>query len=191
MLYLKFSTLLQVCPKEDIQVFCAQCVLNHSVVSDSLQPHGPLSTRLLWPQSSPGNNTGVGCHFLLQGIFSTQESNSCLLCLLYYKWILYPTLRLILLFLFKWTCPKYVSVTWSGAGRWTSNNGGPPQQPDQFRSCPITNTLSGKHSPVDNHTYLLESQLVTLNYNSDMSSETSVLMPVSLSESTKFNQEIW
>ena len=27
----------------------------------------------------PGKNTGVGCHFLLQGIFLTQESNLCLL----------------------------------------------------------------------------------------------------------------
>ena len=31
---------------------------------------------------SPGKNTGVGCHFLLQGIFPTQGSNLCLLCLL-------------------------------------------------------------------------------------------------------------
>ena len=31
--------------------------------------------RLLWPQNSPGKNTEVGCHFLLQGIFPTQESN--------------------------------------------------------------------------------------------------------------------
>ena len=28
---------------------------------------------------SPGKNTGVGCHALLQGIFSTQGSNPCLL----------------------------------------------------------------------------------------------------------------
>ena len=27
----------------------------------------------------PGKNAGVGCHFLLQGIFSTQGSNLCLL----------------------------------------------------------------------------------------------------------------
>ena len=27
----------------------------------------------------PGKNTGVGCHFLLQGIFPTQGSNPCLL----------------------------------------------------------------------------------------------------------------
>ena len=29
--------------------------------------------------NSPGKNTGVGCHFLLQGIFLTQESNPGLL----------------------------------------------------------------------------------------------------------------
>ena len=31
---------------------------------------------------SPGKNTGVGCHFLLQGIFLTHKSNLHLLCLL-------------------------------------------------------------------------------------------------------------
>ena len=33
------------------------------------QPHGP--TRLLCPWNFPGRNTGVGYHFLLQGIFPT------------------------------------------------------------------------------------------------------------------------
>ena len=33
---------------------------------------------------SPGKNTGVGCHFLLQGIFPTQGWN---LCLLHCRWI--------------------------------------------------------------------------------------------------------
>ena len=32
----------------------------------------------------------MGCHFLLQGIFLTQELNLCLLCLLHCNWILYP-----------------------------------------------------------------------------------------------------
>ena len=31
--------------------------------------------RLLHPWDSPGKNPGVGCHFLLQGIFPTQGSN--------------------------------------------------------------------------------------------------------------------
>ena len=31
--------------------------------------------RLLYTWDSPGKNTGVGCHFLLQGIFLTQGSN--------------------------------------------------------------------------------------------------------------------
>ena len=30
------------------------------------------------PQDSPGKNTGVGCHFLLQGIFPTQGLNPSL-----------------------------------------------------------------------------------------------------------------
>ena len=33
--------------------------------------------RLLCIWDSPGKNTGVGCHALLQGIFPTQESNLC------------------------------------------------------------------------------------------------------------------
>ena len=34
---------------------------------------------------SPGKNTGVGCHAFLQGIFPTQGSNLCLLCLLHWQ----------------------------------------------------------------------------------------------------------
>ena len=36
-------------------------------------------TRLLCPWGFPGKDTGVGCHFLLQGIFLTQRLNLCLL----------------------------------------------------------------------------------------------------------------
>ena len=50
-----------------------------SVVSDPLRPQGLQPSRLLCPWDSPGRNTGVGCHFLLQGIFWTQEWNPCLL----------------------------------------------------------------------------------------------------------------
>ena len=57
-------------------------MLSHSVISDSLQPHGLLPTRLLCPWDFPGKNTEVACHFLLQRIFPTQGSYPCLLCLL-------------------------------------------------------------------------------------------------------------
>ena len=41
-------------------------------------------------RNSPGKNTVVlGCHFLLQGFFPTQELNLCLLCLLHCRQILY------------------------------------------------------------------------------------------------------
>ena len=49
-------------------------MLSHSVVSDSLRPHGPYS-----PWNSPGQNTGVGSLSLLQGIFPIQGSNPGLL----------------------------------------------------------------------------------------------------------------
>ena len=43
-----------------------------------LRPHGLQPTRLLCPWDSPGKNTGVGCHALLQGISQTWGLNSCL-----------------------------------------------------------------------------------------------------------------
>ena len=42
-------------------------------------------SRLLCPWNFPGKNTGVGCHFLLQGIFLTQGLNPCLLRLLHWQ----------------------------------------------------------------------------------------------------------
>ena len=54
---------------------------SHSIVSDSLWPHGLYS-----PWNSPGQNTGVGSHSLLQRIFPTQGSNPGLL---HCRWILY------------------------------------------------------------------------------------------------------
>ena len=41
----------------------------------SLRSHGLQPARLFCPQDFPGKNTGVGCHFLLQGIFPTQGSS--------------------------------------------------------------------------------------------------------------------
>ena len=50
-----------------------------------LQPHGLQPTRLFCPWDFLGKNTAVGCHFLLQGIFPTQELNLCLLHLLHWR----------------------------------------------------------------------------------------------------------
>ena len=55
-----------------------------SLASNSLRPCG-LQSKLLCPRDSPGKNTGVGCHFLLQGIFPNQGSNLPLLCLLHWQ----------------------------------------------------------------------------------------------------------
>ena len=48
------------------------CMLSCSVMSNSLWPHGLWPARLFCPWDSPGKNTGVGSHFLLQGIFPTK-----------------------------------------------------------------------------------------------------------------------
>ena len=48
-------------------------------MSNSLRPPGPKPAKLLCPWGSPGKNTEIGCHALLQGIFPTQGLNSCLL----------------------------------------------------------------------------------------------------------------
>ena len=53
--------------------------VSHSIMSNSLKPHGLQPTRLFCPWSSPCKNTGVGSHSLLQGIFLTQGSNPCFL----------------------------------------------------------------------------------------------------------------
>ena len=55
------------------------CVCQSLSCVDSVQQYGLQPARLLCPWDSPGKNTGVGYHSLLQGIFLTQGSNPCLL----------------------------------------------------------------------------------------------------------------
>ena len=54
---------------------------SHSVMSNSLWPHGLYS-----PWNSPGQNTGMGSHSLLQGMFPSQGLNQGLP---HCRWILY------------------------------------------------------------------------------------------------------
>ena len=61
------------------------CVCARSVVSDSLRPRGPQPARLLCPWDFSGKNTGVGSHFLLQGIFPSQGSNPHFLHLMHWQ----------------------------------------------------------------------------------------------------------
>ena len=53
-------------------------------MSDSVQPHRLQPIRLPCPWNSPGKNTGVGCHFLLQCMKAKSESKVSQSC---------PTLR--------------------------------------------------------------------------------------------------
>ena len=60
---------------------CSESESESHSVSDSLRPHGLCS-----PLNSPGQNTGVGSLYLLQGISLTQGSKPALL---HCRWILY------------------------------------------------------------------------------------------------------
>ena len=53
---------------------CCCCCEVASVVSESVRPHRWQPTRLPNPWDSPGKNTGVGCHFLLQCMKVKSES---------------------------------------------------------------------------------------------------------------------
>ena len=49
-------------------------------MSDSVRPHGQQPTRLARPWDSPGKNTGVGCHLLLQCMTVKSESEVAQSC---------------------------------------------------------------------------------------------------------------
>ena len=57
-------------------------------MSNTLWRYGLQPARQLCPWDSPGKNTGVGCHFLLLGIFPAQGSNPHLSRLLHWRRIL-------------------------------------------------------------------------------------------------------
>ena len=62
------------------KVFCWLCWCSVAPLCLTLfRPRGLQPTRLLSPGNFPSKNTGVGCHFLPQGIFPTQGSNPHLL----------------------------------------------------------------------------------------------------------------
>ena len=60
---------------------CCCCCSVTSVVSDSVWPHRRQPTRLRRPWDSPGRNTGVGYHFLLQCMKVKSESDIAQSCL--------------------------------------------------------------------------------------------------------------
>ena len=73
--------------KKEVSCVCVSMVRGCvcSVTSDSLRPQGLQLARLLCPWNFPCKNTGVGCYFLLQGIFPTKGSNPHFLHLLHWQ----------------------------------------------------------------------------------------------------------
>ena len=86
-------------------------------MSDTLQPYGLQLPRLLCPWGSPGKDTGVGSHSLLQGIFPTQGSNPHLLSLMHWHMgslpLAQPGKSRIDLWILKNSCITGVNPTYS------------------------------------------------------------------------------
>ena len=80
----KKASVLDSGPVSDSTLPAAVAAAVTSVVSDSVPPHRWQPTRLCRPWDSPGKNTGVGCHFLLQRMKVKSESEVAHSC---------PTLR--------------------------------------------------------------------------------------------------
>ena len=59
---------------------CCCCCSVASVVSNPVRPYRWQPTRLPRPWDSPGKNTGVGCHFLLQCVKMKSESEVAQSC---------------------------------------------------------------------------------------------------------------
>ena len=89
-----------------LRILLCCAVLSRLVMPDSLQPHELSPPGSFVHGDSPGKNTGVGCHGLLQGIFPTEGSNPGLLhcgqilyCLSHQgnprilEWVAYPFSR--------------------------------------------------------------------------------------------------
>ena len=66
------------CVTNQLKDDCCCCCQVTSVVSDSVRPHRRQPTRLPRHWVSPGKNTGVGCHFLLQCMkVKSEVAQSC------------------------------------------------------------------------------------------------------------------
>ena len=76
---LKGSTCLQGTANTSSFFSCCYCWVT-LVVSNSVWPHRWQPTRLPRPWDSPGKNTGVGCHFLLQCMKVKSQSEVAQLC---------------------------------------------------------------------------------------------------------------
>ena len=134
-----------------------------SVTSISQQPHGLQPARLLHPWDSPGKNTGVGCHFLLQAIFPTQGLNPGLL---HFRQMLYclshqgnPTAALV----FPFPAPAYANSGWVLGGKHLETSGGrhgkeelsPPHRPFFFASAWVSSQVASIVSPFTSVTFVI------------------------------------
>ena len=90
-------------------------VFSHSVVCDSLRPHGLQPARLLCPSDFSGKNTGAGCHFLL---YQVRVSHSRDPSGIWHQKASFSRLQAVLQGRCHWTpCTLSQICCWQGAAR--------------------------------------------------------------------------
>ena len=108
-------------------------------MSDSVRPHRWQPTRLPCPWDSPGKNTGVGCHFLLQCMKGKVKGKS---------------LSCVRLFATPWTA-AYKAPPSMGFSRQEYWSGLPLPSPDALSGFPTNAMLQSPHSRLDPKVSLL------------------------------------
>ena len=116
----------------------------------------------------PGNDTGMGCHFLLQGIFPTERWNPGLPCLLPCWQVLYP--RSIQGSLFYWKPQVNIrseagqpSCGWFWVSSWNYFSDILATGKSQMYFAPSTFTLILKKNICSVEINLISEHLITLN----------------------------
>ena len=119
-------------------------------MSDSVRPHRWQPTRLPHPWDSPGKNTRVGCHFLLQCMKVKSQSEVTQLC---------PTLAT------PWTA-AYQALPSMGFSKQKYCSGWPLPSLVNYSKIPIKDKLSKWNKRKDSTIYC--QQKLTLSKDSDM-----------------------
>ena len=131
----QFSSVAQSCPTLCNPMNCSTpglpvhhhcCCQVASIVSDPVRPHRRQPTRLPRPWDSPGESTGVGCHFLLQCMRVESESEVAQSC---------PTLSA------PWTAAHQAAPS-LGSSRRERWSGAPSPSVVHHHCCPVNKVFS-------------------------------------------------
>ena len=110
-------------------------------MSDSVRPHRQQPTRLPRPWDSPGKNTGVSCHFLLQCMKVKSQSEVAQSCPTLSDPMDYSLTGSSAHGIFQARVLEWGSITFSGSQRWRSSLYSQQKQDQELTVAKIMNPL--------------------------------------------------